>query len=149
MFEKFLAKIFNLSQYEFEEVHVYDDVIESILDYCKESDPNEFMALFDGEISNKVLIITGLLFLPIETSNEGVVLYSGMLPPTIKNWGSVHSHPGPSNLPSNADLISFAKAGLFHMIISQPYEIENIMTYNRYGDTISYKIIKHYLNESF
>jgi proteasome lid subunit RPN8/RPN11 len=149
MFKKFIAKtiikMFNLSQFEFKEVHVYDDVIESILEYCKESDPNEFMALFDGEIINKVLTIKGLIFLPMETSNEGVVLYSGMLPPTMKNWGSVHSHPGPSNLPSNADLNSFKKMGLFHMIVSQPYEMENIMTYNKYGEIISYQIVKHYL----
>ncbi|MDR2831105.1 MAG: Mov34/MPN/PAD-1 family protein [Methanobrevibacter sp.] len=146
MFEKFLSKIFNSSDFDFNEVNVYDEVINSILDYSKGSNPNEFMALFDGKINNKVLTITGLIFLPIESSYEGAIMNTGMLPVTIKNWGSVHSHPGPSASPSNTDLISFAKIGVFHMIICQPYRVEDIRAYNKYGENISYKIIKTHLD---
>ncbi|MDR2623682.1 MAG: Mov34/MPN/PAD-1 family protein [Methanobrevibacter sp.] len=147
MFEKFLSGIFNSSDYDFDEVHVHDEVIDSILHYARSADPNEFMALLDGRIDNKVLIITGLIFLPVESSYEGVIMNTGMLPVTMKNWGSVHSHPGPSALPSNTDLDSFAKRGVFHMIVCRPYGVDDIMAYNKYGENISYKIVKTPLDE--
>ncbi|MDR3291924.1 MAG: Mov34/MPN/PAD-1 family protein, partial [Methanobrevibacter sp.] len=135
--------------YYFDEVHVHDEVINSILDYSRNSDPNEFMSLFDGEINNKILTITGLIFLPVESSYDGAIMNTGMLPVTIKNWGSIHSHPGLSALPSNTDLETFAKIGIFHMIICQPYRIEDIKAYNKYGDSIGYKIIKTPLDELY
>ncbi|GAA5819600.1 MAG: Mov34/MPN/PAD-1 family protein [Methanobrevibacter sp. CfCl-M3] len=145
MFKKLLSKI--LPNYDFNEVHVYDDVIDSILDYAINSDPNEFMALFDGEIKNKILIVTGLIFLPVESSYEGAIMNTGMLPVTTIYWGSVHSHPGDSAEPSDTDLISFAKRGIFHMIICRPYRAEDIKAYNKHGEHISYKIVKTPMDE--
>jgi proteasome lid subunit RPN8/RPN11 len=140
-FGKLFSKIFGTNKYRFKEVHIDQEVIESILYYAKSSDPNEFMAIFDGEVKDEILHITGLVFLPSETSNEGVVVNTGMLPVMTTHWGSVHSHPGPSALPSGTDLTSFAKNGLFHMIVCQPYETENILAYNRYGEFTKFKII--------
>jgi proteasome lid subunit RPN8/RPN11 len=141
MFEKLMSKLFNNTRYEFEEVHIYDYVIESILDYAIQSEPNEFMALFDGEVKDKILTIDGLVFLPVESSYEGAIMKTGMLPVTIDYWGTVHSHPGPSAMPSTADLLSFAKMGMFHMIVCRPYRVEDIRAYDRHGQTAEYKII--------
>lgn len=135
------SKMLGTNKYKFKEVHIDSEVIDSILWYAKSSDPNEFMAIFDGEVKNEILHITGLVFLPGETSDEGAVINTGMLPVMTTQWGSVHSHPGPSAMPSGTDLYTFAKMGLFHMIICQPYEVENILAYNRYGEFAEFKII--------
>jgi proteasome lid subunit RPN8/RPN11 len=141
MFDKLLSKLFNTDRYDFNEVHVCNEVIDSIMEYAIESDPYEFMCLFEGKIKNKILKITGLIFLPSQTSEEGAVIQTGMLPVIMDRWGSVHSHPGPSALPSGADFLTFTKMGLFHMIICRPYTVDNIMAYNRYGEVTTYKII--------
>jgi len=140
-FSKLLSKFLGTDKFQFNEVHIDSEVIDSILWYAKSSDPHEFMAIFDGKVENKILHITGLIFLPGETSDEGAVINTWMLPPTTTRWGSVHSHPGPSALPSGTDFHTFAKMGLFHMIIHRPYEVEDILAYNRYGEFAEFKII--------
>ncbi|KZX14916.1 Mov34/MPN/PAD-1 family protein [Methanobrevibacter filiformis] len=142
MFDKVISKILNNEEKEFHEIHVQRDVIETITDMGQSSDPYEFMCLLEGNFKNNILTITGLIFLPTDTSSEGAIMHTGMLPVTMDHLGSVHSHPGPSNMPSETDLITFSKMGLFHMIICRPYEIENIMSYNRFGEFVPYKIVE-------
>ena len=148
MFDKVLSKMFSSEQYGFDEVHVEEEVIDAIVEMGISSDPYEFMCLFDGEIKDNILHITGLIFLPTETSSEGALMQTGMLPPTMSNLGSVHSHPGPSAMPSGTDLVTFSKMGLFHMIICRPYNIEDIISYNRFGEVIKYKIVNEHTNDS-
>ncbi|KZX16281.1 Mov34/MPN/PAD-1 family protein [Methanobrevibacter cuticularis] len=138
---KLFLKIFGTNSFKFKEVHIDQEVIDSILWYAQSSDPNEFIALFDGKIEKEILHIFGLIFLPGESSGEGAIMNTGMLPTMTHNWGSVHSHPGPSAMPSETDLFTFARMGLFHMIICRPYEEENIMSYNRYGESADFQII--------
>jgi proteasome lid subunit RPN8/RPN11 len=136
-----LGKLLGTSKYQFEEVHVDREVIDEIINIAKESYPNEFMALLDGKIKDKVLKITGLVFLPIETSQEGAVMQVFMQPLTIDSIGSVHSHPGPSASPSNADLEFFSKRGFFHFIIAEPFDVDSIRAYDSWGNPASYRII--------
>jgi proteasome lid subunit RPN8/RPN11 len=136
-----LGKLLGTSKYQFEEVHVDREVIDEIINIAKESYPNEFMALLDVKIKDKVLKITGLVFLPIETSQEGAVMQVFMQPLTIDSIGSVHSHPGPSASPSNADLEFFSKRGFFHFIIAEPFDVDSIRAYDSWGNPASYRII--------
>lgn len=136
-----LGKIFGTSRQEIEEVHVEREVINEIINIARESYPNEFMALLEGKIKEKVLKITGLIFLPVETSDEGAVMQVFMQPLTTNSVGSVHSHPSYSASPSTADLHTFSKRGIFHMIIANPYNIESIMAYDSYGNRIEFSTI--------
>ncbi|MGB9937444.1 MAG: Mov34/MPN/PAD-1 family protein [Methanobacterium sp.] len=136
-----LGKIFGTSKQEIEEIHVDREVIDEIINISKEAYPNEFMALLEGKIKENVLEVTGLIFLPIETSNEGAVMQIFMQPLTVNSIGSVHSHPGYSASPSDADLQFFSKKGLFHMIIAEPYSRESIRAYDSWGNITSYKIV--------
>lgn len=136
-----LGKILGTSKLEFEEVHVDGEVIDEIINIAKESHPNEFIALLEGKVNDKILKITGLIFLPTDTSHESAVMQVFMEPLSTNSIGSVHSHPGPSANPSNADLHFFSKKGLFHMIIAEPYTRDSIRTYDSWGNTIGYKII--------
>lgn len=136
----FLSKIFSSKDNSFDEVKVDKGVLESVIYYSTQAFPNEFLALFDGKIKDKVLYITGLIFLPGETCSTGAVFRSDMVPPTLKSWGSVHCHPGPSAQPSTADLQTFSKHGVFHMIVCLPYSFETFIAYDKHGNIVPYTI---------
>lgn len=136
-----LGKLLGTSKYQFEEVHIDSEVIDEIINISKEAYPNEFMALLEGKVEEKILKITGLVFLPVETSQEGAVMQVFMQPLSTNSVGSVHSHPGFNASPSDADLTFFSKKGFFHMIIAEPYNRESIRAYDSFGNPAEYRII--------
>lgn len=136
----FISKIFGNEDEEFNEVRVDREVLESVIYYSKKAYPNEFLAFFDGEIKDKILYITSLIFLPGETCETGAVIHTELIPMNTKYMGSVHSHPGPSARPSDADLRTFSRHGYFHMIVCLPYSLETFKSYDRYGQPIDYTI---------
>ncbi|MDR3063794.1 MAG: Mov34/MPN/PAD-1 family protein [Methanobrevibacter sp.] len=141
MLDKILSKMFKTKDYEFSEVQVTEEVIDYIIDLAINSNPNEFIAEFEGKIKDKILIIDGLIFLPTVTSGESAVIYTYMKPPTMKTWGTVHSHPGGIPQPSDADLFTFSRRGLFHMIIATPFRVEDIRGFNHFGEPMDFTII--------
>lgn len=136
----FISKILGNNEEEFNEVKVDREVLESAIYYSKKSYPNEFLAFFDGTIKDKVLYITGLLFLPGETCETGAVVHTELMPMSTKYMGSVHSHPGPSAQPSDADLLTFSRHGYFHMIVCLPYSFQTFKSYDRYGQSVDYTV---------
>ena len=136
----FISKIFQNDDEEFKEVRVDREVLESVIYYAKQAYPNEFLAFFDGEIKNKILYITSLIFLPGETCQTGAVVHTELIPMNTKYLGSVHSHPGPSAQPSGADLKTFSRHGYFHMIVCLPYSLETFRAYDRYGEPLNYTV---------
>lgn len=125
---------------QFEKVCVDQGVIDSVIFYSKKSYPNEFLAMFDGYVKDKVLYITGLLFLPGERSHTSATFNDWLIPPSQKKWGSVHSHPGPSANPSRADLITFSKHGPFHIIVCEPYSLATMKAYDAYGMPTTFEV---------
>jgi proteasome lid subunit RPN8/RPN11 len=125
----------------FREILMEREVVEEIVQIARESHPFEFAALLEGKVKEGVLKVDGLVFLPGETSNQGAVMKTFMMPLTTGTVGSVHSHPIPSGEPSTADLQFFAKNGLFHLIIAYPYTEDSILAYDTFGEIISYRLI--------
>ena len=115
----FISKLFGNNDDEFEEVRVDREVLNSVIYYSKQAYPNEFLAFLDGKIKNRILYITGLIFIPGETCETGAVIHSEMVPMNTKYFGSVHSPPGPSASPSDADLMTFSKNGYLICEVSQ------------------------------
>lgn len=136
----FISKLFQNDEDGFKEVRVDIEVLESVIYYAKQAYPNEFLAFFDGEIKNKILYITSLIFVPGETCETGAVVHTELIPMNTKYLGSVHSHPGPSAQPSTADLKTFSKYGYFHMIVCLPYSFETFRAYDRYGNPQNYRV---------
>ncbi|MCC7559950.1 MAG: Mov34/MPN/PAD-1 family protein [Methanobacterium sp.] len=126
---------------KFQEILIDQEVVEDIIQIARESHPLEFAALLEGKIKKGVLKVDGLVFLPGETSDQGAVMKTFMMPLTTGTVGSVHSHPIPSREPSTADLQFFAKNGLFHLIIAYPYTEDTIQAYDTFGEMISYRLI--------
>lgn len=135
-----IARIFGLKKIT--RVQVDSQVIDEIIETAKNVHPREFVALLEGKIVDESLHVKGLIFLPGETSNEGAVMQTFMLPPFTSTVGSVHSHPTPNNNPSREDLHFFSKNGLFHMIIAYPYQEDSIASYDRFGNRIEFEILK-------
>ena len=136
----FISKLLGNDDEEFREVRVDREVLESVIYYSKQAYPNEFLAFFDGQIKYKILYITSLLFIPGETCETGAVVHTELIPMTTKYFGSVHSHPGPSAMPSDADLKTFSRYGYFHMIVCLPYSLDTFKSYDRYGQPLDYTI---------
>ena len=136
----FFSKLFKNNDEEFSEVRVDREVLESVIYYSKQAYPNEFLAFFDGKIVDNILYITSLIFVPGETCETGAVVHTEMIPMNTKYLGSVHSHPGPSAMPSPADLKTFSKNGYFHMIVCLPYSLETFKSYDRYGEPLDYTV---------
>lgn len=140
-FKNFLTNLLGNDKLYFKEIHVNEDVIEEIINFALNAYPVEFVALLEGEVKNEILNVYGLIFLPGHASNEGASIDTWMLPNGYKKIGSVHSHPGFSNEPSEADYLMFSKEGIFHMIICEPFSYESIKAYDSYGNPVNFKII--------
>ncbi|ADP76845.1 Mov34/MPN/PAD-1 family protein [Methanothermus fervidus DSM 2088] len=126
---------------EIMEIQVNKEVINEILKNSKNAHPREFAALLQGKIENQILKITGLFIIPGSSSEEGANLWTFTIPPFLKIYGSVHSHPTTDNRPSRADLEFFSKNGIFHMIVAYPYTPESIAGYDMHGREIIFKIV--------
>ncbi len=121
------------------QILVKEEVLEDIISFAKMNHPNEFVAFLGGEVKNNTLMITHLLYQNYYASSKSVMTKINF--PMLSNVvGSVHSHPGPSNQPSDDDLLFFGKTGMVHFIIKYPYNYEDIAAYNYRGDPITYDI---------
>jgi proteasome lid subunit RPN8/RPN11 len=141
VFQRLMSYLLGTNKKIFHEVHIDQEVVNEMLQIAQEAYPNEFVALLEGKIKEEILHITGLIFLPGETSNQGAVMKVFMMPLVDDAVGSVHSHPGYNANPSNADLYFFSKNGVFHLIISQPYDENSIVAYNSFGERIDFIIV--------
>ena len=139
-FNKTLAKLLGNDK-KFNEVQIDQRVIDEIIDIARQADPEEYVALLSGKVEKKILKIKGLIFLPFQASSTSAVMQVFMLPLSTDAVGSVHSHPGPSNMPSDADLQFFGKNGYFHMIIAQPYNEYTIGSYDPSGNPVPYRVV--------
>jgi len=139
--DNFLQNIFGANKDAFSEVQIDKEVMEEILNIAREAYPNEFVALLQGKVRDGILKIDGLIFLPGTTSDEGAVMQIFMLPLKSGAVGSVHSHPGYSAHPSDADIQFFAKNGFFHLIVAEPYDLDSIKAYDAFGNLADYQII--------
>ena len=130
---------FELDDLEFDDVTLSPEVIEEICQFSKDVYPKEFVALLGGEVRKHVLIVDRLIFQPFTNTpySSHIRLDLPMLSGSV---GSVHSHPGPGNMPSKQDLRFFNKIGGVHLIISNPFRKRDIRLYLGDGTSVHYKI---------
>lgn len=125
------------------EIEIKQSAIEKLAEFSKTAYPKEFLGYLEGKIEKGKILIEDIIFQPyIANENSAFSTRLWDMPITAKVIGSAHSHPGPSNHPSRADLHFFGKTGIVHIIIKMPYSIEDIALYDNNGDVLDYKLIE-------
>jgi len=115
------------------------DVLEMISNAAIETYPNEFLAAMRAEGG----VISELLLLPGTISGEtSGTLMLHMLPIDYTVVGSVHSHPGYSARPSDADLQLFSHFGAVHIITCLPFDNTSWKAYNLNGERIPLEVVR-------
>ena len=120
-------------------VHGIDvDLLDDICDSAKACYPQEFLCMLcacDGVI-NEMVLLPGTV-----NGDSHSFLNLWMAPPDQTMVGSIHSHPGYSNEPSDADIDFFGHYGGIHIIICQPYDRQSWKAYDSKGRIIPIEII--------
>ena len=139
-FLKKLKRFFGLEEKEpIKEIKITREAMDKIILLAKENHPNEFVTFFEGKIKDGTIIIEDVLFQPYYANDHSVFTHIDF-PLTSKVLGSIHSHPGPSNRPSRADLHLFGKTGIVHGIIHEPYTEGSLAMYDNNGEPLIYSV---------
>lgn len=138
-FKDWFKRFIGVDRFDYDKVVVQSEVIENICSFAKENHPREFIMFLEGKAKDKVLMINGLAYQEY-VANDNSTYAKIYFPLNTDIAGSVHSHPGPSSRPSRADLHTFSKHGMFHMIIHHPYNPEDIQAYDKNGKPIDYSV---------
>ncbi len=108
--------------------------LELIYACARDSHPNEFAGLLRIDELQKDTIIE-LVLLPGTISGDAHAIFQmHMLPIDYTIAGTVHSHPSPYPVPSDADLELFRKRGKIHIISAHPYNSHSWRAYRYTGE---------------
>jgi proteasome lid subunit RPN8/RPN11 len=119
------------------EMRIDGALLDAINEAAVQTYPNEFVAALRAEKG----VINELLMLPGTISGErSGILQLHMLPIDFSVVGSVHSHPGHSARPSEADLNLFSHIGAVHIITCLPFDRTSWRAYNLRGERIELKV---------
>ncbi|CAD5244063.1 metalloprotease [Thermococcus sp. 18S1] len=121
-----------------EVVRIRRELLEYLLELAREFYPNEFAGFLrekDG-VFEEVLIAPNPHF-----GTSSAFFDTWMLPYDESIKGTVHSHPGPSAWPSQADLHFFSKFGGVHLIIAYPFTEDAVRAYSSSGERIRMEIV--------
>ncbi|MGE4275068.1 MAG: Mov34/MPN/PAD-1 family protein [Candidatus Methanomethylophilaceae archaeon] len=117
---------------------IEEQVLEMINASSRSVDPNEFLCMMRAEEG----VIVELVLLPGTVSGDSHgIIDVWMAPVDFSLCGSVHSHPGPSNEPSDDDLQFFRHWGGVHIISCRPYDTQSWRAYDSNGRMVSLEVI--------
>ena len=115
--------------------------LDMILESAKSTYPNEFGGLLRVDEKQRDTIVE-IVLLPGTVSGDAHAIFRlHMLPIDFSIVGTVHSHPGPYPIPSDADLQLFSKHGRVHIIVANPFTINSWKGYNYNGQEIEIEVI--------
>ena len=122
-----------------EAVRIRRELLEYLLELARDFYPNEFAGFLrerDG-VFEEVLIAPNPHF-----GSSSAFFDTWMLPYDESIKGTVHSHPGPSPWPSQADLNFFSKFGGVHMIIAYPFTEDSVRAYRNDGSRLGIEVVE-------
>ncbi len=109
-------------------IHV--ELIDAFNEAARSTYPDEFLCMLRADDG----IISELIFVPGTVYGEShSFMNEWMAPVDFSLVGTVHSHPGYSNQPSDADLQYFANYGGVHVITCMPFDRNSWKAYNSSG----------------
>lgn len=105
---------------------------------ARASHPHEFGATLRAEKG----VVTELILVPGTLGGDRhAILPLGYLPVDPSIVGTVHSHPGPYAIPSDADKQLFNAFGHTHIIIAEPYRDDTWIAYDQNAEPIDLEVI--------
>jgi len=112
-----------------------------ILEASKSNYPREFGGLLRVDKIAKDTIYE-VMILPGTVSGDAHAIFKlHMLPIDYSIVGTVHSHPSPFVIPSEADLSLFDRFGKIHIIVASPFNENSWRAYNYMGKELEIDII--------
>jgi proteasome lid subunit RPN8/RPN11 len=115
--------------------------LDLIIESAKSVYPNEFGALLSVDSKQKDTI-SEIVLLPGTIQGESHAIFKlHMMPVDFNIVGTIHSHPSPYPIPSDADLELFRKHGRIHIIIAYPYDKNSWKAYDYAGNETTLKIV--------
>ena len=115
--------------------------LDLILESSKSVYPNEFGGFLSVDEGKKDTI-TELVILPGTVQGEAHAIFKlHMMPVDFSIVGTIHSHPSPYPIPSDADLELFRKHGRVHIIAASPFTTSSWKAYDYNGEGISIEVI--------
>lgn len=115
------------------------DLIDAFNEAAKSAYPDEFLCMTreeDGVLS-EMIMLPGTVF-----GDSHSFLNQWMAPIDYNLAGTVHSHPGFSNEPSEQDKEFFSNMGGVHIITCQPYDMTSWRAYDSRGEPLELEIIR-------
>ncbi|MDD5502944.1 MAG: Mov34/MPN/PAD-1 family protein [Candidatus Thermoplasmatota archaeon] len=116
------------------------DCLELILESAKSTHPNEFAGMLRVEKGthtiSEVLLLPGTI-----QGEEHAIFHLNMLPVDFSVVGTIHSHPSPYPIPSDADLGLFEHFGRVHIIAAHPYNMKSWRAYSHSGEPVEMGIV--------
>ncbi|MFH1239989.1 MAG: Mov34/MPN/PAD-1 family protein [Candidatus Diapherotrites archaeon] len=120
-------------------IKIKSATVETIINSARNVYPNEFIALLGASGTDKV--IDELVMVPATYGRNYSSIKTWLVPFDRSIMGSIHSHPGIRNSPSQGDLRAFAKFGNIHFIISYPYNLESLRVFNVRGNELEFEVV--------
>ncbi|MEM3525882.1 MAG: Mov34/MPN/PAD-1 family protein [Candidatus Jordarchaeaceae archaeon] len=129
-----------LKEHEILKVRIRGEVVDGVLEACRNVYPHEFIGLLRAEEG----VITEIILPPASVYGKGLAEFRPhMLPFDLSIVGSIHSHPSGSGEPSTQDLNSMFNFGLVHIIVTFPYtSYQDLHVYDKKGKPLELEIVK-------
>jgi proteasome lid subunit RPN8/RPN11 len=118
-------------------------VLDDISDMAGSAHPKEMLAFMSSTRGNRhgIVYIDEIQLQAYVASEDSATFHTWNMPTVTGIVGTVHSHPGGSKRPSDADLHLFSKFGYIHAIIGEPYRPRDIRFYNKDGIAIAVRVV--------
>lgn len=125
------------------EITISRSVLEDVSEMAQGAHPKEMLALLAASKGNRQgrVHIDELQLQAYYASGDSASVVLSNLPMTTNIVGTIHSHPGGSKRPSDADLHLFSKFGYVHAIVGEPYRPGDVWFYNKNGERITVNIV--------
>jgi proteasome lid subunit RPN8/RPN11 len=108
-----------------------------VFESARSTHPTEFSAVLRAEKDT----VTELLIVPAVSGNRHAIMHLTQLPIDPSAVGTVHSHPTPNAIPSDADKQLFRHFGHTHIIVGYPYNMRTWRAYNHDAQVIALQVV--------
>lgn len=114
------------------------DVVRLMGEMGKESHPNEYGCALraEGGVITELVLVPGMM-----GGDRHTFMNTWHLPIDDTIVGTVHSHPSPFPIPSDADRQFFSHFGNVHIIIAAPYDARSWRAYDLTAEPIVLQVV--------